>query len=224
VDVRVISATNRDLAEEVRKGSFREDLYYRLAVYRINLPPLRERTGDIPLLAREFVKRFSAEEGKTIGDVSPHAMARLESHSFPGNIRELENIVRHAVVNCNRDRLMPEDLPGDLRAADLQEDFLGNGAIGASGPPAAPTAADDIVPLETLEAQAIRQAISLCGENLVEASRRLGISRATMYRKVLKLGISRQGAGGGLPRKDASQEPPGGATPGQPEDPGNGRS
>jgi two-component system, NtrC family, response regulator AtoC len=115
VDVRVIAATNRNLADLVRQGTFRQDLYYRLNVVAIHLPPLRERVEDIPLLARHFLKRYSQESGKSVTAISDRAMELLCAYSWPGNIRELENSMEQAVVLSNQPLLTPDDLPVTVR-------------------------------------------------------------------------------------------------------------
>jgi transcriptional regulator with PAS, ATPase and Fis domain len=116
VDVRVIAATNRNLDAEIVAGRFREDLFYRLNVITIPLPPLRERTGDLPLLIHHFLARFSAVSGKTVKHVSPQAMKTLLEHSYPGNIRELENIIQHAVTMTDEDTIHCEDFPASLQS------------------------------------------------------------------------------------------------------------
>ena len=117
VDVRVIAATNRDLAEEVKAGRFREDLYYRLNVINIETPPLRARRSDIPILARHFVAKYAAENGKKIEDLAPDAVKALEAYDWPGNVRELENIIERAVVLAHGPKLTRDHLPRDMRGA-----------------------------------------------------------------------------------------------------------
>jgi two-component system response regulator AtoC len=117
VDVRLIAATNRSLPEEIAKGRFREDLYYRLNVVHVHLPPLRERKSDIPLLLEHFRRRFNARLKKNVSGVAPAAMERLLAHPFRGNIRELENTVERCVLFCNGDTIGPEDLPAEFRTA-----------------------------------------------------------------------------------------------------------
>jgi DNA-binding NtrC family response regulator len=116
VDVRIITATNRDLLLRVKEGHFREDLYYRLNVVSIEMPALRERRGDIPLLAMHFLKRFSAENGKTISGLDDAALDRLAAYGWPGNVRELENVIERAVVVCRGETIRPADLPRSLVA------------------------------------------------------------------------------------------------------------
>jgi len=118
VDVRVISATNRDLAEGVKRGNFREDLFYRLNVISIPLPSLRERKGDIPLIAHHYFQKYLASSGKKITGISREALALLEAHGWPGNVRELQNVIERAVVLAEKEILLPEDLPEHIRARE----------------------------------------------------------------------------------------------------------
>ncbi len=176
VDVRVVAATNRDLAEEVRRGSFREDLYYRLSVIPLTLPPLRERRGDIPLLARHFLSMQALRSGREVTAFSSEAMRILLAHSWPGNVRELENSVEHALVLAKGDRIEAEDLPGTVRDAE---------AVLQAGSPAAPQGER----LRDNERQLVLDALRAAGGNKKEAARRLGISRSTLYAKIERHGI-----------------------------------
>lgn len=168
VDVRVIAATNRDLAEEVRKGNFRDDLYYRLNVFQIVVPPLRERIEDIPLLTWSFVNEFGEKMGKKINKISRHDMAALQNYPWPGNIRELRNVVEHAVIVSNGDRLqvrLPENRVGDLPG---------------------------IRTLEEHEAIHIRETLKLTGGRIKGqggAAQLLGLNPSTLYSRMQKLGI-----------------------------------
>ena len=121
IDIRLIAATNKDLREQVDKGEFREDLFFRLNIIPIDLPPLRERTGDLPLLVAHFVKKFSEEVGKDIRGLSPEAMAVLEAYDFPGNVRELENLIERAVVLAKDDLIQKEDLELDIPGVEPKE-------------------------------------------------------------------------------------------------------
>ena len=114
MDVRLILATNEDLAKSVADGRFRQDLFYRISVVPIHLPPLRERIGDIPLLAQHFLKRYATENGKPVHELDDATMTILQAHSWPGNIRELENVVERGVILARGDVLMPGDLPPEL--------------------------------------------------------------------------------------------------------------
>lgn len=204
VDVRVISATNRDLAARVEAGKFREDLYYRLAVYPLSLPPLRLRRSDIPDLVRHFVVRFAAEEGKRIHAVSAEALRRLSEHSWPGNVRQLENVVFRAVVLAEGTELGVAEFPQIAAAAD-ETPTLVPGEATASGAPLlivdAPSAIPGealelsgpdghVRPLEDVEAEVIRHAIDRYRGQMAEVARRLGIGRSTLYRRLKDLGLA----------------------------------
>jgi two-component system response regulator HydG len=178
VDIRVICATNRDLAEMVREGRFRADLFYRLNVVRIDLPPLRERTDDIPLLAHHFLKKHRRDPEGPRG-FEPDAMALLARHSWPGNVRELENAIESALALARFDRLRASDFSlGPARAA------LG----------LAPSPAHQEIPLslDAYECCALERALREAGGDAREAARRLGIGRSTLYRKLARHGIDRQ--------------------------------
>ena len=175
VDVQVVSATNRDLESEVSEGNFREDLFYRLNVISIDLPPLRERGSDIPLLANHFLQKYSREYGREIGGISREALNILLNYSYPGNIRELENIIERAVVMETGPSLSPESLPPTLTR------------------PASPGGGADLrLPeegldleetLAELERRFIHQALERCGHNKTQAARLLGLSfRSFRYR------------------------------------------
>ncbi len=122
VDVRIVTATNRDLRKEVREGRFREDLYFRLNVINITTPPLRARRSDIPLLVRHFITRYASENGKAIGDISPEAMRRLERHDWPGNVRELQNTVERAVILATGTQIEVHNLPSEFEGPLSQLD------------------------------------------------------------------------------------------------------
>jgi PAS domain S-box-containing protein len=173
-DVRVIAATNRDLAAEVAKGSFRKDLFYRINVVRIELPPLRKRREDIPLLVDYFVSRFNRLQGKSVSGVDPQVMAVLMAHDYPGNVRELENILEHAFV------LVREGLIG---LKHLPEEFMARDSHARAG-------AGMRITVRAAEAQAIRQALSRNGFNRLAAARELGMHKSTFFRKIKSLGIT----------------------------------
>ncbi len=192
LDVRVVCATNRDLRQEVAEGRFREDLYYRLAVFPIHLPPLHERDGDIPVLAQHFLEAACKEEGKRIEGFEGEALSLLIGYPYPGNVRELQNIVSHAVVVCDAPKVRRRDLPHSVRGDDRSEPG------GRRAPESLEallaetvTTAEDIPTMEYVEARVIEHAVALCEGNLVQAARRLGISRATIYRRIGKLNIKR---------------------------------
>lgn len=177
-DVRVLAATNRDLAQEVHQGSFRQDLYYRLNVVRMVLPPLRERWEDIPLLVEHFIHRFNLTQGRRIGGMSEGAMDALTSYDFPGNVRELENAIEHAFVVCAGNTIRLEDLPTHFR-----------GEARRLTPALASPRSGGPTPLETAVAAEIRKALERHGGNRTRAAEELGISRNTLWRKMKKHGI-----------------------------------
>jgi len=169
VDVRVIAAPNCDLAKKVEAGEFREDLYFRLKVVEVKLPPLRERRGDIPLLVQYFLGAFNARHGKRIQGVSDRVMELFESSPWPGNVRQLGNVLEHACV-LGRGEV--------VTTGDLAEDFID--ATGADGPTAR---SDD----PSAEERRIREALEQTGFNKTETARRLGMSRRTLYRRLADL-------------------------------------
>jgi DNA-binding NtrC family response regulator len=174
VDARVIAATNVDLRQAVAEGRFREDLFYRLNVIEIRIPPLRERREDVPLLARHFLERLSHELGKDAGDFSDGAMKVLMDHNWPGNVRELENAVERAIVTCHG-RVLTEDDFGFLAR---------NGAMKPWSIPAGMT-------LQEMERQMIAVTLERTGGNIKEAASQLGIDRSTLYEKVKRYEIPR---------------------------------
>jgi DNA-binding NtrC family response regulator len=231
VDVRIVSATNRNLIADVKQGRFREDLFYRLHVFPITVPPLRERSADVPALARHFLARFAAEEGKRIRLITPEALRVLMAFHWPGNIRQLENAVFRAVVLAEADTiglaefpqiaalvstLVPADdadqlphsggaeiddaIDAGVREADLVPAALSGEApmLPETGPSstvpvdALPLldAAGDVRPLEELEADLIRYAITHYQGQMSEVARRLQIGRSTLYRKLEALGLN----------------------------------
>ena len=175
VDVRFISATNRDLEEAVKKGEFREDLYYRIAVFPIKLPPLRERKEDIPPLSAFFLKKYSREEGKEIEGISPDALDLLMAYHWPGNVRELENAIERAVVLATSKEVMPSDLPAAVRSLGEKRLYEADNTLANW--------------IEKLEEEALRQALLECGGNISQTAKKLGIGRATIYRKAKKYGL-----------------------------------
>ena len=177
VDVRVIAATNRDIRAAMADGSFREDLYYRLNVFPITLPPLRDRADDIPLLVEHFIELFRTRTGKAIDGISRAALAVLLDHPFPGNVRELENVVEHAFVRCAGSSIEVEHLPSELTARP--DDIV---ALAASDP------------LAALEAELVRRALDDAGGSRDAAARRLGVSRTTLWRKLRRAGHSPKSA------------------------------
>lgn len=175
VDVRIIVAAKNDLKEEVRKGLFREDLFYRIHVIPIHLPPLRERKEDIPYLTEHFLKKFNKQMKKEVRALTPQAMQRLMLYDWPGNIRELENTVEYAVAMTQQDVITELILPTKIT---LQEQFKPI------------KEASEAVSLKGLERSAIIKALSQVGNNAPQAAKRLGISKATLYRKLKEYDIS----------------------------------
>ncbi len=165
VDVRVAAATNQDLGEKIRRGEFREDLFYRLKVVHVNLPPLRQRRQDIPLLVEHLIEKFNVSLGKNVTGVSSEVQKFFFSHAWPGNVRELEHVIEHGFILCEGPVLSLEHLPPDL----LQQPLSGS-AAGTSQPSDMP--------------EAIRQALKDAGGNKAKAARLLGVSRRTIYRKL----------------------------------------
>jgi DNA-binding NtrC family response regulator len=188
VDLRIVAATHRDLAKMVREGTFREDLYYRLAVFPVELPPLRDRGDDVILLAHHFLRRFAREESKTVGELSDEALVAIERHPWPGNVRELENSIHRAVVTASAHRVELRDLPLGLAGPGVAPLRL----VGANEPQASPTRADTL-DLRKLERAAIQRALQATDGNVSEAARRLGIGRTTLYRKMAAFGMAQLG-------------------------------
>ncbi len=170
VDIRVLTATNRDLADAIEKGDFRSDLYHRLAAFTIGIPPLRERREDIAILAHYFLKKYAAE--KPIRDISDDALHVLTQHDFPGNVRELKNAIESAVLYETTDLLQRQSLPLHLAQRDSQA------ATGGS------TDTTVILPLDEVERRAIVHALKVMDNNIPDAARALGIGRSTLYRKL----------------------------------------
>ena len=213
VDVRIISATNRDLAELTREGMFREDLYYRLNVFPIFVPPLRQRREDIPVLARHFIARFAAEENKPVAGLTPEASELIEGFGWPGNVRQLENTIFRAVVLCDADMLDVCDFPQIAAAmgvdanvrrptplvpARLAMPSLPGRPMAAPPSPYVMSATDmagHMRRLEEIETEVIRMAISRYDGHMSEVARRLGIGRSTLYRKLKDLGLEQHMAG-----------------------------
>ncbi|MFD2182961.1 sigma-54-dependent transcriptional regulator [Rhodoplanes azumiensis] len=215
VDVRLISATNRDLIADVGAGRFREDLFYRLHVFPITLPPLRARAEDIPDLVRHFLVRFAAEEGRRVRRVSAEALALLARHAWPGNVRQLENAVFRAVVLAEGDEIgldefpqiatasaataiaeaPPPLVPASLAATNLPQTARDAVSLTDTMPPAAdlmPLLGPDgeVRPLDEIEACAIRFAIAHYNGQMSEVARKLRIGRSTLYRKLEGLGLA----------------------------------
>jgi DNA-binding NtrC family response regulator len=219
VDVRIVSATNRDLIADVKAGRFREDLFYRLHVFPISIPPLRMRRDDIPELARHFVTRVAAEEGKRICGIDTRAMALLAAYHWPGNVRQLENTIFRAVVLADGEEIGTNELPQIV--AHVSSDSVAPPQLDEPSPPmAAPWPSDpgtasavetsrtvghslrltdargDVRPLEDIEQDAIRFAISHYRGQMSEVARRLKIGRSTLYRKLEGLAVDQDAPAG----------------------------
>jgi len=177
VDVRIVAATNVDLQKEIAAGRFREDLYYRLNVVEIRMPPLVERKEDVPLLAARFLARCAAKNRKSVGGFTDEAMAQLVAYPWPGNVRELENVVERAVILTKGDRVTPRELP-----------LLGGAAPATPPAPAALGALSDFT-LEELERAMVERALVEHQGNISRAATALGLSRAALYRRIEKYGL-----------------------------------
>ncbi|QLA15913.1 sigma-54-dependent transcriptional regulator [Desulfolutivibrio sulfoxidireducens] len=182
VDVRILAATNRDLKKEVAEGGFREDLYYRLNVLVLSMPPLRRRREDIPLLARHFLEKFAKKNRKTVRDFSPGAMEAFLRHDWPGNVRELENAVERGVILAIGEYLTERELPPGVAAALAAQATLPAPPDAVAPPDLAGQALEDI------EQRAILATLKETGGNKSEAARVLGITRATLHKKLKKYG------------------------------------
>ncbi|HEY6951749.1 MAG TPA: sigma-54 dependent transcriptional regulator [Bacteroidota bacterium] len=174
-DARLISATNRDLREEVRQRNFREDLYFRLSTFPIMLPPLRQRKSDILLLAEHFLKQFGKEQGKPKLRFARKALDLLYRYPWPGNIRELENAIQRAVVLTDGDVLTEQDMPVAVQSYASSDSGSAGSSLFSEGQ-------KGVVPLEKIKEEAIRHALKTTDGNIAEAAKRLDIGRATLYR------------------------------------------
>jgi transcriptional regulator with PAS, ATPase and Fis domain len=182
-NVRVVTATNRDLAALVESGTFRQDLYYRINVMRLELPPLRNRREDVPLLVQHFVTVFNAVQNKRVLGVSPDVLGVLSAHDYPGNVRELQNIIEHAFVLLHEGQIELEHLPTELVPTQLRP--AGGRKL--------------IEAVKALESQTIREAIERNGGNRLAAARELGMHKGTLFRKIRLLGID-------LPERDGRSQ------------------
>ena len=176
-DIRVLTATNRDLSEAIENGNFREDLYYRIAAFPITIPPLRERRDDIPILANYFLKKYVATAKKDITALSAETLHALEQYDFPGNVRELENAIESAILLETTETLQPSSLPRHLLQANPQ-------ATTETSP-----VSTTILPLDEVEQKAIVHALKVTNK-ISEAAEALGINRSTLHRKLKKYDIT----------------------------------
>ncbi len=172
-DARIIAATSKDLTELTRKGVFREDLYYRVNVVRVELPPLRRRKEDIPLLVEQFVERFNRLQGKSIGGIGAEALSLIMAHHWPGNVRELENVIERSFIMCSEGLIGIEHLPDEMKAH------------------CAPAGMDSDVRSfhNFIDIQSIRNALERNGYNRLSAAKELGIHKTTLFRRMKRLGI-----------------------------------
>lgn len=209
VDVRIVSATNRDPAQQVKEGAFREDLFYRLNVFPIEAPALRERREDIPALIDHFIARFNVEEGKRVTGCSAETLALLQAHDWPGNVRQLENAVYRALVLADSPLLQPHDFPA-ISGVAVPLDATSEAMPTPDSPVGeAPAASSDeeghhdspiritddrghVRTLEQIERDLIQHAIEVYAGHMSEIARRLGIGRSTLYRKVREQGLEEQ--------------------------------
>ncbi|MGI8965764.1 MAG: sigma-54 interaction domain-containing protein, partial [Limisphaerales bacterium] len=173
-DVRLIAATNRNLAALIKAGKFREDLFFRLSVVEITLPPLRERLTDVPLLAQSFLREFAQENGKNINDFTAEALEALMNYSWPGNVRELRTAIEHGVVLCRGSKISLKDLPTSIQA---------NKQTFASGTGATETDQNNLTITE-VEKKLIIRALQEAGGNRTLAAKKIGLSRRTLHRKL----------------------------------------
>jgi DNA-binding NtrC family response regulator len=205
VDVRIVSATNRDPAQQVKEGAFREDLFYRLNVFPIEAPALRERREDIPALVEHFIARFNVEEGKRVAGCAVETMALLQGYDWPGNVRQLENSIYRALVLADSPLLQPHDFPaisgvamplttGAAISHDRAETPVNDAS--AEAQPDSPVRIIDarghVRTLEEIERDLIQHAIEVYSGHMSEIARRLGIGRSTLYRKVREQGLEEQ--------------------------------
>ncbi len=186
VDVRIIAATNKTLLDEVEAGRFREDLYYRLAVVQVVIPPLRDRRSDIPALARHLLARIARQPGLRSLGITDGALGVLASYDWPGNVRQLQNALFRAAVLCEGDALTSQDFP---EISSKSSSLLVSSAASEAGITLY-DADGHLRPLESIEADVIRLAIGHYRGRMTEVARRLGIGRSTLYRKLAELGIS----------------------------------
>ena len=178
VDVRLVSATNADLSAMVKEGSFREDLYFRIKGMQLHLPPLRARREDVPVLVRHFLARFAHELGRGVPEVARDTMGLLSGYGWPGNVRQLINVVQNALVRCGGDTLEPRHLPEEVRLTDGDVPETPE-SLGGEAP----------LKLDQLEKHAIRNALRVAEGNREQAAEMLGIGERTLYRKLKEYGV-----------------------------------
>ncbi len=180
VDVRLIAATNKDLVKAVEKGTFREDLFYRINVINIHLPPLRERKDDIPILVKYFIQKYTEDKPKSNYEISDSALSLLMKYDWPGNVRELQNVIQHAVAFTRGNVILPDSLPTHIRSSN---NSILNKAI------------ESAMPLEELEKVYIQKILDDNSWNCEKAAEILKIGKATIYRKIKEYGLIRHDSG-----------------------------
>jgi two-component system response regulator AtoC len=196
VDVRLVAATNRDLKQLITEGRFREDLYYRLAVVPIALPPLRDRREDIPLLVSHFIEKYNQRLGKRVGGIEPEAMELLMDYAWPGNIRELENLMERSVLFADGDRILANALPDALRERGVHHPtpVAGIGHLGAIAAPSGASMKEIVRQAQAeLERGLIAKALEETGGNVTRAAKKLQISRKSLQVKMKELGLRGSG-------------------------------
>jgi two-component system, NtrC family, response regulator HydG len=204
IDVRVLAATNAHLDERLAEGTFREDLYFRLNVFNLHLPPLRDRTPDIPILAQSFLEEYATENGKPVVGFSSEAMEEMRRHAWPGNVRELRNAVQRAVILCPGAEVRPVDLPPAVRAGSGARpgQYRPGDPFPAVRPAFGSTPREDGsirvavgTPLEEVERVVILRTLEECGDNKTRAAALLGISAKTLHSKLNRYGVREDGRG-----------------------------
>ena len=192
VDIRIITATNKDLRELVKKGLFREDLFYRLNVFSILTPPLRDRVNDLPLLVEHFIRNFGKSTAKPIKGLTEAAWRILMDYCWPGNVRELENAIEHAFVVCTKRMIDEGDLPRELRIAALRDDLCSGLRAGAVAPPALPasdTRLQQQVSFRLITREQLEQVLAMNTWHRGETARQLGVSTVALWKKMKKFGM-----------------------------------
>ncbi|MDO8462195.1 MAG: sigma-54 dependent transcriptional regulator [Deltaproteobacteria bacterium] len=182
VDIRIIAATNKDILAEVQRGAFREDLYYRLNVVPILIPPLRSRREDVPFLARHFLEIYSKKNRKRFKEFTSEALETLVNYDWPGNVRELENAIERLVVLHDDTRVRPQHLPRFIHQGEKKVGF-------ETSTPSFNDPFQKVLPLSLVERYAIQSAVTLCGGDIHAAARKLEVGQATLYRKLKKYGV-----------------------------------
>ena len=183
VDVRIVCATNKDLDDEVKAGRFREDLYFRINVVTVQLPPLRERREDIPILVAHFLAKLARRERRDLAALSQEALKLLSAYGWPGNVRELENAIERAVAVAKGNVVLPSDLPPEVGG-----NAASPAAAAAAGAPEPGGMIDDRPTLAELERRYIQLVLAECGGNKKKAAEKLGIDRRTLYRALERTG------------------------------------